>query len=180
MLLLLGCSSPVSAIPSPSWISSCLKGFLPRRPTGSHRLHQVATERFSLRTSGRTQPCWHSDCRHLPPELRENQLLLFGVTSSVQSFSCVRPFATPWTATCQAALSITYSQSLLRFMSTESVMPSNHLIPCHPLLLLTAVFPSKVFFNESVLGIRCPKYWSFSFSISPSNEYSGAVQTDHK
>ena len=73
-----GCSSPVSAIPSPSWISSCLKGFLPRRPTGSHRLHQVATERFSLRTSGRTQPCWHSDCRHLPPELRENQLLLFG------------------------------------------------------------------------------------------------------
>ena len=157
MLLLLGCSSPVSAIPSPSWISSCLKGFLPRRPTGSHRLHQVATERFSLRTSGRTQPCWHSDCRHLPPELRENQLLLFGVTSSVQSFSCVRPFATPWTAKCQAALSITYSQSLLRFMSTESVMLSNHFILCCPLLLLPSIFPSiRLFSNEPPSDMSSP------------------------
>ena len=174
MLLLLGCSSPVSAIPSPSWISSCLKGFLPRRPTGSHRLHQVATERFSRRTSGRTQPCWHSDCRHLPPELRENQLLLFGVTSSVQSFSCVRPFATPWTATHQASLFFTISQSLLKLMSTESVMPSNHLILCHPLFLPPSIFPSiRIFVNVSVLSIRWPKYWSPS--ISPSKEYLGLI-----
>ena len=83
---------------------------------------------------------------------------------------------TPWTAACQAYLSITNSQSLLKFMSIESVMPSNHLIFCHPLLLLPSIFPSiRVFSNESVLLIRRPKYWSFSFSISPSNEYSGLI-----
>ena len=96
--------------------------------------------------------------------------------SSVQSFSCVQLFATPWTAAHQASLSITISQSLLRLMSIESVMPSNHLILCHPLLLLPSIFPStRVFSNESALCIRCPKYWSFSFSISPSNEYSGLI-----
>ena len=97
---------------------------------------------------------------------------------SVQLLSCVRLFATPWTAACQASLSITNSQSLLRLMSIELVMPHNHLILCHPLLLLPLIFPSiRVFFNESVLGIRWPKYWSFSFSISPSNEfeYSGLI-----
>ena len=94
--------------------------------------------------------------------------------SSVQSLSHVRLFATPWTAACQASLSITHSWSLLKLMSIESVMPSNYLILCHPLLLLPSVFPSiRVFSNESVLHIRWPKYWSFSFSISPSNEYSG-------
>ena len=83
---------------------------------------------------------------------------------------------TPWTAACQASLSITNSWSLLKFMSIESVIPSNHLILCHPLLLLPSVFPSiRVFSNESVLRIRWPKYWSFSFSISPSNEYSGLI-----
>ena len=82
--------------------------------------------------------------------------------------------ATPWTAACQAFLSITNSQSLLRLMPIESVMPSNHLILCHPLLLLPSIFPSiRVFSNESVLCIRWPKYWSFSFNISPSSEYSG-------
>ena len=90
--------------------------------------------------------------------------------------SHVRRFATPWTAACQASLSITNSQSLLKLMSIESMMPSNHLILCSPLLLLPSVFPSiRVFSNESVLHISWPKYWSFSFSISPSNEYSGLI-----
>ena len=84
--------------------------------------------------------------------------------------------ATPWTAACQVSLSITNSRSLLKLMSIESVMPPNHLFLCHPLLLLPPVFPSiRVFSNESVLCIRWPKYWSFSFSISPSNEYSGLI-----
>ena len=96
--------------------------------------------------------------------------------SSVPSLSHVLLFATPWTAACHASLSITYSLSLLKLMSIESVMPSNHLILCHPLVLLPSVFPSiRVFSNESTLHIRWPKCWSFSFSISPSNEYSGLI-----
>ena len=96
--------------------------------------------------------------------------------SSVQSLSHVQLFATPWTTKCQASLSLTNSQSLLKLNSIESVMPSNHLIPCRPLLLLPSIFPSiRVFSNESALCIRWPKYWSFSFSISPSNEYSGLI-----
>ena len=83
---------------------------------------------------------------------------------------------TPWTAACQASLSITNSRSLLKLMSIELVMPSNHLILCHPLLLPPSIFPSiRVFSNVPVLRIRWPKYWSFSFSISPSNEYSGQI-----
>ena len=94
------------------------------------------------------------------------------VVSSVQ-FSHVPLFATPWTAARQASLSITNSWSLLQFMSIQSVMPSNHFILCHPLLLPPSVFPSiRVFSDESVLHIRWPKYWSFSFNISPSNKYS--------
>ena len=93
--------------------------------------------------------------------------------SSVQLLNCVRLFATPWTAACQASLSIKNSWSLLKLMTIESVMPSNHLILCRPLLLLLSIFPSiRVFSNESALRIRWPKYWSFSFSISSSNEYS--------
>jgi len=85
-------------------------------------------------------------------------------------------FPIPWTAACQASLSITNSWSLLKLMSIESVMPSNHLILCHPLLLPPSIFPSiRVFSNESVLGIRWTKYWSFSYSISPFNEYSGLI-----
>ena len=96
--------------------------------------------------------------------------------ASVQLLSRVRLFATPWTAAYQASLSITNSWSLPKLMSTESVMPSNHLILCRPLLLLPSIFPSiSIFSNESVLCIRWPKYWSFSFSISPSNEYSGLI-----
>ena len=96
--------------------------------------------------------------------------------SSVQSLSRVQLFVTLWTAACQASLSITNSQSLLKLMSIEWVMPSNHLILCHPLLHPPSIFPSiRVFSNESVIGIRWPKYWSFSFSISPSNDYSGLI-----
>ena len=96
--------------------------------------------------------------------------------SSVQSLSCVRLRTTPWTVARQASLSITHSQSLVKLMSIESVVPSNHLILCRPLLLLPSIFLSiRVFFNESVLHIRCPKHWSFSFSIIPSNEYSGLI-----
>ena len=93
-----------------------------------------------------------------------------------QLLSHVQFFATSWTAACQASLSFTTSQSLLKLMSAESVMPSNHIILCYPLLLLSSIFPSlKVFSNASTLCIRWLKYWSFSFSISPSNEYSGSI-----
>ena len=97
------------------------------------------------------------------------------VISSVQLFSRVQLFTTPWTAACQASLSFTNSQSLLKLMSIESVMPPNHVLG-YSLLLLSSIFPSnRVFSNELVLCIRWPKYWSFSFSISPSNEYSGLI-----
>ena len=100
---------------------------------------------------------------------------LFSFISSVQSFSRVWLFVTPWSAARQASLSITNSRSLPKLMSIESVMPSNHLILCHP-LLLPSIFPSiRVFSNESVLRIRWPKYWSFSFNNSPSNEHSGPI-----
>ena len=98
------------------------------------------------------------------------------VARSVQSLSHVQLFVTPWKAAHQAFLSITNSQSLLKFMSTELVMPSNHLILCHPCLLLPSIFPNiRVFSDESVLHIRWPKYWTFSFNIWPSNEYSGSI-----
>ena len=90
--------------------------------------------------------------------------------------SCVQLFATPWTVAHKASLSITNSQSLPKLMSIESVMPSSHLIFCHPLLLLPSIFPSiRVFSNESAFHIRWPKYWHFSFNISPSNEHPGLI-----
>ena len=101
---------------------------------------------------------------------------MFFQFSSVQSFNCVRLFAIPWTAAHQASLSITNSWSLLKLMSIKSVMPSNHLILCQSLLLPPSIFPNiRVFSKKSVLRIRWPKYCSFSFSISPSNEYSGLI-----
>ena len=101
---------------------------------------------------------------------------MFSLFSSVQLLSHVGLFVTPWTAACQASLSITNSWSLLKLMYIELVMPFNHLILCHPLLLQPSVFSSiRVFSNKSVLQIRWPKYWSFSFSITPSNEYSGLI-----
>ena len=117
-------------------------------------------------------------CRLAIPVLLHYEVLtsaryLTGI-SSVQPLGHVRLFATPWTATHQASLSITNSWSLLKLMSIKSVMPSNHLILCCPLFLLPSIFPSiGVFSNESVLCIRWPKYWSFRFSISPSNEHPG-------
>ena len=99
-----------------------------------------------------------------------------GIFSSVQSLSCVRLFATPWIAACQASLSITNSRSSPKLTSIESVMPSSHLILCHALLLLPPIPPSiRVFSNESTLRMRWPKYWSFSFSISPSKEHPGLI-----
>ena len=103
--------------------------------------------------------------------MREQRYAVF-----VQSLSRVQLFVTPWTAAHQASLSGTISWSLLKLMSTESVMPSNHLILCRLLLLLPSIFPSiRVFSSESALHIKWPKYWSFSFSISPSNKYSGVI-----
>ena len=99
-----------------------------------------------------------------------------GASIPVLSLSRVQLLVTPWTAACQASMSFTLSGSLLKFMSTELVMLSNHLVLCHTLLLLPSIFPSfRVFSNESAFHIRWPKYWSFSFSISPSKEYSGLI-----
>ena len=103
-------------------------------------------------------------------------LIVIALLSSVQSLGRVWLFATPWTAACQASLSITNSRSPPKPMSIKSVMPSNHLILCHPLLLLPSIFPSiRVFSNESALCTRWPKYWSFSFNVSPSNEHPGLI-----
>ena len=118
-------------------------------------------------------PAWFLRAAPPAPLPSADSILQF---SSGQSLSCVRLFVTPWTATCQASLSITNSWSLLKLMSIESVMPSSHLILCYPLLLPALIFPSiRVFSNESVLHIRWPEYWSFSFSISPSNEHLGLI-----
>ena len=111
----------------------------------------------------------------LPPNLNCPSLI-WGTFSSVQLLSRVELFVTPWIVARQASLSITNSQSLLKPMFIESVMPSSHLILCHPLLLLPPILPSiRVFSNESTLLMRWPKYWSFSFSISPSNEHPGLI-----
>ena len=116
-------------------------------------------------------------CLHALPFLAVTTLASsFLLPSSVQSLSRVWLFAAPWTAAHQASLSITNSWSLIKRMSIELVMPTNHLTLCHPLLLLPSLFPSiRVFSDESVLRIRWPKYWSFSISISPSNEHSGLI-----
>ena len=113
---------------------------------------------------------------------RKHEILLhtfsFANIKKVQLLSCIQLFVTPWTAECQASLSITNSQSLLKLMSIKSLIPSNHLCYslCNPLLLLPSIFPSiRVFSNESALHIRWPKYWSFSFSISAAKEYSGLI-----
>ena len=119
---------------------------------------------------------WHctggSDQDYHLPKKKCKKAKWMSEFSSVQSLSHIWLFATPWTSTRQASLSITSSRSLPKIMSTESVTPSNHLILCHPLLLLPSIFPSiRVFSDESTLRIRWPKYWSFSLSISPSNEH---------
>ena len=122
----------------------------------------------------RILPLKYSIFLHLPHYLSKSRGLL--QFSSVQSLSRVRLFATPWIAARQDSLSITNSRSLLKLVSIESVMPSSHLILCRPLLLLPPIPPSiRVFSNELALRMRWPKYWSFSFSISPSNEHPGLI-----
>ena len=113
---------------------------------------------------------------HVHEDEKQSQKWMEMLFSSVQSLSCVRLFVTPWIAARQASLSITNSRSLPKLMSIESVMPSSHLILCCPLLLLPPIPPSiRVFSNEPTLHMRWPKYWSFSLSISPSNEHTGLV-----
>ena len=119
---------------------------------------------------------WKSTRYTICGEVDAGRVQIFSLSSSVQSLSRVRLFATPWTVAHQASLSITNSQSLSKLTSIKSVMPSNHLIFCCPLLLLPSIFPSiRVFSNELALHIGWPKYWIFSFSISPSDEYSGPI-----
>ena len=116
------------------------------------------------------------NCQNDPKEKANANVIILTHFSSFQSLSPVRLFVTLWTAACQAFLSITNSQSLLKLMSIESVMPYSQLILCRPFLLLPPIPPSiRVFSNESTLCMRRPKYWSFSFSISPSYEYSGLI-----
>ena len=129
---------------------------------------------------GKEQPCSARLGRTRPQKLGRNSfppsLHSKDSVQSVQLLSCIQLFVTPWTAARQASPSITNSESLLKLMSTVSVMPCNHLILCRPLLLLPSIFPSiRVFSSEPVLCIRWPKYWSFSFSISPSNEHPGLI-----
>ena len=131
---------------------------------GTMRLRDIQGPK-GLRSHNKLWQIQDFNTGHLVPDL-----------SSVQSLSRVRLFATPWIAACQASLSIINSWSLLKLMPIELVMPSSHLILCHPFLLLPSIPPSiRVFSNESTLRMRWPKYWSFSFSISPSNEYPGLV-----
>ena len=126
---------------------------------------------MSFSHSAMSNSLWPHGLQHARP-----LSFIFSLSQSVLLLSHVQLFATPWTTAHQASLSITNSQSSCKLMSIESVMPSNHLILCHPLLLLPSIFPSiRVFSNELVLRIRWPKYWSFSFSISPSNEHPGLI-----
>ena len=152
-----------------------------KAPSSWPHLNLMTSQRSHLQIAS----CWRSSLQHMNVRGTESvhsrrheivsfqrQMLL--TFSSVQSLNRIQLFATPWTAACQASLSSTNSWSLLKLISIESMMPSNHLILCHPLLLPPSTFPSiRVFSNESVLSIRWPKYWSFSLSISPSGEYSG-------
>ena len=141
----------------------CLAG------NANHRDHKWMASSFE-----QDPPPWLKSCFY--SLLPNGHLPLIFSNSLVQLLSCVQLFATPWTAAHQASLSINNSQSLLKLMSIESVVPYNHLIFCRPLLLLPSIFPSiRVFSKESVLHIRWTKYWSFSFSISPSNAYSGLI-----
>ena len=127
-------------------------------------------EKITGTPSQAANPCTYP---YPPPEATAQPLCI--LTSSVQSLSHVRLFVTPWTVACQASLSIIHSQSLLKLMSIESVTPSSHLILHCPLLLLPNPPSIRVFYNESTLRMRWPECWSFSFSISPSNEYSGLI-----
>ena len=150
-----------------------------------HRILQARTLEWAVISF--SNPCLRIQnnlCKYVAlKELEHDFLLLKCVLSivqfsSVQSLSCVRLFATPWVTARQASLSITNPQSLLKLRPIESVMPSSHLIPCHPLLLLPPIPPSiRVFSNESTLRMRWPKYWSFSFSINPPSDHPGLISS---
>ena len=132
------------------------------------KTHHSQINTYFYKRCFRTSSCY-STCDHQSAATSSSRKEIV----AIQSVSGVRLFVTSWTAASQASLSFTISQSLLKLMSIESVMPSNHFTLCHPLLLLPSIFPSfRVFSNESALCIRWPKYWSFSCSISPSSEYS--------
>ena len=143
-----------------------------------HRWHHSNGRKWRATKEFLDEGVKESENNGLKPNIQNTKVMASGTIqfSSGQSLSHVRLFATPWTAAHQASLSITNSWSLPKAMSIESVMPSNHLILCCPLLLLLSIFPSIwVFPNESALCIRWPKYWSFSFNISPSNEHRGLM-----
>ena len=162
---------PILQFPQHSLFSLSTTSILPPSSHSTSKLKQLVLAMLSLTLSILKQS--FSLCTHIEDSAPSTLLLIF---SSVQLLSCVCLFATPWTAARQASLSITNSQSLLKLMSIELVMPSNHLILCRPLLLLLSIFPSiRVFSNESTLHMRWPKCWSFSFNISLSNEYSGLI-----
>ena len=146
-------------------LSSGRNGLLPLKHPPPHPSHPSPTH---VAPTG---------CKEMPPvEQKWRQTRVSRLLNSVQSLSRVRLFATPWNAARQASLSISNSWSFLKLVSVESLMPSNHLILCRPRLLLPSIFPSiRVFSNESALRIRWPEYWSFSFCISPSSEYSGLI-----
>ena len=167
----MGCHSLLQGIfpiqwskPSPTLEADSLPSEPPRQP-GKHNEHPKLFAAFKI-----------THCIFSFPFLSLLSPLVMGQFSSVQSLSSVRLFATPWIAARQASLSITSSRSLLKLMSIQLVMPSSHLILCHPLLLLPPIPPSiRVFSNESTLCMRWPKCWSFSFNISPSNAHPGLI-----
>ena len=162
---------PILQFPQHSLFSLSTISILPPSSHSTSKLKQLVQAMLSLTLSILKQN--FSLCTHIEDSAPSTLLLIF---RSVQLLSCVWLFATPWTAARQASLSITNSRSLLKLMSIELVMPSNHLILCRPLLLLLSIFPSiRVFSNESTLHMRWPECWSFSFNISLSNEYSGLI-----
>ena len=162
--------------------------FVSQHPTQNSQASSLFSimlpDTLKVKTEVAMRPC-RSRPTHSPYRLLTHPFFLlppliplqsYVVVVVVQSLCCVQLFGTLWTAACQASLSFTISYSLLKLMSVESMMPSNHLLLCHSLLLLPLIFPSiRVFPNEWALCIRWPKYWTFSFSISPTNEYSGLI-----
>ena len=176
------CPSPPLCLISPSWLAllTCSALKEDSRPFSSMIQGEASYSKGILKGSESHPPIYMTPqsylCKISDIPVFSSKFLVLTLFSSVQSLSHVQLFVIPCTAACQASLSITNSQSLLKLMSIQSVMPSNHLVLCRPFLLLFSIFPSiRNFSNESVLHIRWPKYWSFSFSISPSNEYSGLI-----
>ena len=177
----LPCSGPPGSCPQPTVLLIILLSLLMSSSHSSHESsnHTIQIIPHMLMESPHCRCQSHLGGLRLHVGFRCSHLAVHCVSqssgpqfTSVQSLICVRLFVTPWTAAHQASLSITSSQSLLKLMSITLVMPSNHLILCHPLLLPPSIFPSiRVFSNESALHIRWPEYWSFSFNISPSNEH---------